>query len=328
MMRLKPNTLTNHMLRPNGLEGGAFDQLSAPARFLKKHGHAFKAAFKTKVISPRKPATLAVWIQVAALLSVAMCSVSIRELLLYSASVSPAIANLISQTLLSPTLTDGVSANAVLIYLIVMQAIIAMQLSRWCEQAQWWRYIHAAFPLAIGLMSQLHVPNGVYLAGFVVTLSLYWTAFRTQVPFYPSRPAVWQDVAKWIPESKPIRMIDIGSGLGDLVMHIAKHRPKSQLLGIEIAPMPWAISAIRAKWRRSSAQFKLGDYRELDFSQYDVIFAYLSPAAMLALWEKANREMQTGSLLMSYEFEIPGTTPSYTIRNTPSSPVLYVWAIQ
>lgn len=322
-MSLKPTTLTHHMLRPKGLGGDAFELLNAPNRWLKMQWRAIKAAFKSKLISPRKPATLAVWIQLAALLGVAMCSMALRELLLYSASVSPAIANIISQAL-----ANGLSVNAVLIYVVMMQAIIAMQLSRWCEQAQWWRYIHAAFPLAIGLMSQLHVPNGVYLAGFIVTLSLYWTAFRTQVPFYPSRPAVWQDVAKWIPEDKPIRMIDIGSGLGDLVMHIAKHRPKSQLLGIEIAPMPWAISALRAKWRRSSAQFKLGDYRELDFSQYDVIFAYLSPAAMLALWEKANREMQAGSLLMSYEFEIPGTTPSYTIRNTPSSPVLYVWAIQ
>jgi len=169
----------------------------------------------------------------------------------------------------------------------------------------------------------LHILNEVYLTGFLISLGLFWTTFRSQVPFFPSRPIVWQKVAELIPQDKPIRMIDIGSGLGDLAMHIAKMKTASRIEGIEVAPLPWLVSVVRSYLKGNAAVFKLGDYRELDFAQYDVVFAYLSPAAMPALWEKAHREMSSGSLLISYEFEVPGVSPTFCINTTKQS--IYVW---
>jgi len=211
--------------------------------------------------------------------------------------------------------------------LVLMQAFTAMAFSYLFGMAKWWRWIHLCFPIAVWGMSHWHIQNEIYLTGFVVSLSLFWTTFRTQVPFFPSRPIVWQQVAKLIPQDRPVRVIDIGSGLGDLPMHIAKSRSDSHVEGIEIAPLPWIVSYVRAKVRGSSAMFKLGDYQALNFANYDVIFAYLSPAAMLNLWEKAHKEMLPGSMLVSLEFEIPGVTPSLCIAGNGSSPILYVWRI-
>src|SRR5690606_24694820 len=115
--------------------------------------------------------------------------------------------------------------------------------------------------------------------GFLISLSIFWTTFRSQVPFFPSRPIVWQKVAELIPSHKTVRMIDIGSGLGDLSMHVAKAKNNSHIEGIEIAPLPWLVSVVRAWIRRSSARFRLGNYHELHFAAYDIVFAYLSPAA-------------------------------------------------
>ena len=213
--------------------------------------------------------------------------------------------------------------------LTLMQALFAALFSKFLGMAIWWRWIHLCFPLAIWTMSTWHVPNEMYLAGFLISLSLFWTTFRTQVPFYPSRPIVWQHVAKLMPinQSKTVRMIDIGSGLGDMSMYIAKQRPDARVEGMEIAPLPWLISYLRARILRSAATFKLGDYQRLDFANYDVIFAYLSPAAMLALWQKSQVEMQQGSLLISYEFEIPNATPTFSISTGDRRPMLYVWQI-
>jgi hypothetical protein len=102
---------------------------------------------------------------------------------------------------------------------------------------------------------------------------------------------------------------------------------KGIIEGIEIAPLPWLVSVVRALLRRSSAVFKLGDYRELDFANYDVIFAYLSPAAMQALWQKSHVEMRPGSLLISYEFEIQGVPPTQILTNGEQEAKLYVWKI-
>ncbi|MDP1766789.1 MAG: class I SAM-dependent methyltransferase [Methylotenera sp.] len=211
--------------------------------------------------------------------------------------------------------------------LVLMQALLAAIFSYIAGMDSWWRWIHLCFPVAAWGMSQWHVPSELYLAGFIITLSLFWTTFRTQVPFFPSRPIVWQQVAKIIPQTKPVRLIDIGSGLGDMSMYIAKIRPDSYIEGIEIAPLPWVVSFIRAKFHRSTAVFKLGDYTALDFVNYDVIFAYLSPAAMLTLWEKASQEMLPGSLLISLEFEIPNIVPTMRIEGSKSSPAIYVWKI-
>jgi hypothetical protein len=68
-----------------------------------------------------------------------------------------------------------------------------------------------------------------------------------------------------------------------------------------------------------------GDYESLDFAHYDAVFAYLSPAAMTALWHKARREMRPGSMLMSYEFAIQGAPPTISRYLQDTGRTLYIW---
>lgn len=253
-----------------------------------------------------KPATLAVLVQCVAMLVVFTFSYAIH---------------LVAAVYFEVELTFSI------LTLVLMQALLAAIFSYLAGMASWWRWIHLCFPIAVWGMSNWHVPNEIYLAGFAISLSLFWTTFRSQVPFFPSRPAVWRQVAKVMPKNRPVRLIDIGSGLGDMSMYIAKVRPDCHIEGIEIAPLPWLVSYVRGQIRHSAAIFKLGDYLSLDFADYDIIFAYLSPAAMLALWEKARQEMRPSSLLISLEFEIPGVVPNMRIAGDEHSPMIYVWRL-
>jgi hypothetical protein len=208
---------------------------------------------------------------------------------------------------------------------VLLQSLVTAMLACWLGAPVWWRYIHFGFPLAMYGMWMLHLPTPVYLIGFLFSLSLYWTTFRTQVPFYPSRPVVWRHVSEIIPQNKPIRMVDIGSGLGDITMYLAKQRIESDFIGVEIAPLPWIVSLLRAKLWRSTAKFLLGDYNTLNFAEFDVVFAYLSPAAMPGLWQKAKNEMRAGSMLISYEFNIDQVPATIDISMREDLPLLYVW---
>lgn len=249
------------------------------------------------------PATLAVLIQCAALLTVTLTIYVVMSLnAFFSLSLPISIFGL-----------------------VLMQAVIAAAFSYLTNMASWWRWIHLCFPIAAWVMFQWDIPNAVYLVGFLTSLSLFWTTFRTQVPFFPSRPMVWHKVASIIPQDQSLRLIDIGSGLGDMSMYMAKIRPESHIEGIEIAPLPWLISYFRGKFRRSTAKFILGNYQALDFSKYDVIFAYLSPAAMSLLWNKASKEMRSGTVLISLEFDIPDVPESLCIPSNESTPEIYVW---
>jgi hypothetical protein len=212
--------------------------------------------------------------------------------------------------------------------LVLLQSMIATTLATCAGMAIWWRWIHFFFPIALWMMSIAQVPNSVYLVGFVLTLAVYWTTFKTRVPFYPSRPSVWHALFVLMQQHsprKPLRMIDIGSGLGDLSMYIAQRRPNDTVEGIEIAPLPWLISKVRAGMQGSSAVFTMGNYEALNFAEYDIVFAYLSPAAMPNLWQKAKQDMVKGSLLVSLEFDIPDALPNQIIHTGQSTPKLYVW---
>lgn len=207
----------------------------------------------------------------------------------------------------------------------LLQGVLAALMTWRAGLARWWCAISLLFAPALLGASLLALPPLFFLLVFVFLLSLYWSTFRTQVPFYPSGPAVWQAVAELIAERPGVRCVDIGSGLGGLVLELARRRPDGLFCGIELAPLPWLLSRLRALAGGSRARFLRGDYDALDFGHYDVVFAYLSPAAMAALWIKAEREMLPGGMLLSYEFKIAAREPDKTIAATEGGPLLYLW---
>jgi SAM-dependent methyltransferase len=207
----------------------------------------------------------------------------------------------------------------------LLQGLLAAMLAFMCGMAWWWSVILAVFPVAMLLVGYLQLPPVFFLIVFLILLVVFWTTFRSQVPFYPSTQRVWDEVYKLLPAEKAFRFIDIGSGFGGAVLNLSGRCPNGQFTGIEIAPLPWLVSAIRAKISRSSGGFIRGDYTRLDFARYDVVFAYLSPAAMPALWDKASAEMAKGSLLLSYEFVLDEKKPDFMIKTRENGETLYGW---
>jgi hypothetical protein len=208
------------------------------------------------------------------------------------------------------------------------QGALAGLITHKLGMASWWRLIQFLFPLAVLTTLALHLPSWVFLLAFLLLLGLYWSTFRTQVPYYPSQAAVWDAVRQLLPPEQPgraLNLIDIGSGLGGAVLYWSRLRPDARCSGIELAPFPWLTSWLRARLSGSAARFILGDYEKLDFSQYDLVFAYLSPAPMAALWRKAQAELKPGAVLVSLEFDIPGHAPARTLQPAEDSPALYVW---
>jgi SAM-dependent methyltransferase len=207
----------------------------------------------------------------------------------------------------------------------LLQGAFASLLTWWRKLAVWWLAIQLLFPLALLQAQTLAISPLLFLAAFLFLLALYWSTFRTQVPYYPSGRRVWDEVARLLPQGRPVRAIDIGSGLGGLVLELARRRPESRFDGIELAPLPWLVSSLRARLAGASARFFRGDYEHLNFADYDLVFAYLSPAAMSALWRKAANEMRPGAILLSYEFLITEREPDISIVPTGRGPSLYVW---
>ena len=92
----------------------------------------------------------------------------------------------------------------------------------------------------------------------------------------------------------------------------------------ELAPLPYLVS----RWRsgRAGCCVRHLDLMAVDLSSYDVVYAFLSPAPMSALWAKAKREMRPGTLFVSLAFGVPGETAQEVIAvSRHSRHTLHVW---
>lgn len=224
----------------------------------------------------------------------------------------------------------GIQLDSIWFWLLPHLCVVSV-LAKVARMPVWWRWIHVIFPLAVVFMQQVALPASVYFAGFIITLTLYWSVHNTRVPFYPSFPATWRALQRILEQhagDQSLKVLDIGSGIGDIAMFLAKQRIHDDVSGIEIAPLPWAVSAVRALFSGTSVKFTLGDYRDIDFAELDVVFAYLSPAVMQDVWQKVQQEMRPGCLFVTSEFPVPDMPAEHIVFPSAHSPALYVYLKQ
>lgn len=184
---------------------------------------------------------------------------------------------------------------------LLMAPTLAVLLAWFWHDGRWWLLIHALFLPMIILAMQFAIAPVWYLCGFFLLWLVFSPALTTRVPLFLSgNKALRQLESCLAPEA---HLLDLGAGTGTVLRWLSRRRPDLRLTGIEQAQLPWLIGRLtlsgQVNWQR-------GDYMGLDLAHYDVVYAFLSPAAMPALWEKARAEMRPDSLLISNTFAVPG----------------------
>jgi hypothetical protein len=217
--------------------------------------------------------------------------------------------------------------------------LLAAVLSHFAGLARWWLAIQFLFVPALVSMLALNIPPGFFLAAFLILLAVYWSTFRTQVPLYLSSDKVWHALEHLLPSTvgrgaggeganheqgtnNPERsltslftFIDLGSGLGGVLTHLASVRPDGHYSGVESAPLPFLWSWLRVKLGGyHNCELRWGSLWDCDLSGYDVVFAYLSPVPMERLWHKARAEMRPGTLFISSTFAVPEQAPHQVVE--------------
>ena len=195
--------------------------------------------------------------------------------------------------------------------LALLQGGLAAIISRKLQAPPWWVPIHLVFvPLAV-LVQGAEIAPGWFLAGFVLLLLIFWRTDQSRVPLYLTNHQTAIVVSALLP-SGPCRVLDIGCGDGGLLRQLALARPDGQFLGIEHAPLPWLLAKLRTL-NRDNADVRLGDFWSESLADYDVVYAFLSPAPMPRLWARAQTGMKPQALLVSNSFDVPGVAPERTI---------------
>lgn len=218
----------------------------------------------------------------------------------------------------------ALSVGALGIALIV--GVLAAGMGRLAGLAPWWLVIQLVFAPAIVLASGLAIPRWLLATVMVVLILVYWSTFRTQVPLYLSSTKVRQTLIPLLPPG-PFTFLDVGSGVGGVLVDLAAARPDGEYHGVESAPFPWLVSRLRTLMPgRRNCHAHWGSFWKSDLSRYDVVFAYLSPVPMAALWAKVRDEMRPGSVFISNTFAVDAVTPDREIQvDDLHRSTLYIW---
>lgn len=188
---------------------------------------------------------------------------------------------------------------------------------------RWWIPINLLAPFAVLAALILNAPDWVYAVAFIGTLLVFWNAGSDRVPLYLSNARTWQALIDLVPKDQPYRFIDLGCGLGGTLTAVKNARPLCLCFGVETAPIPFFLSKLRVG-RAATVEFK--SLWDVDLSDFDLVYSFLSPEPMTELFAKAKTQMKPGSLFVSNSFAVPGNPPDRTIEvNDRRQTTLLIW---
>lgn len=187
-----------------------------------------------------------------------------------------------------------------------VQGSIAALMGQRLGLSRWWLPINLGFVPGLVLLQDHVLPPWLLLAGFIVLLLLNWNSLIERVPLYLTGKAVEQRLIRRLAQLPDgFRFIDMGSGLGGTLLRLARAYPAGRFVGVETAPLTFALCWLRCMFQRN-CQVRYRSLWRVSLAEYDVVYCFLSPAPMPALWQKARAEMRSGTLLISNSFEVPG----------------------
>jgi SAM-dependent methyltransferase len=224
-----------------------------------------------------------------------------------------------------PRILRALLAQAAAFVLLVLAARAGLRLPGWGWAAlqgglaallaaalglpRWWAPLQAALPFALLLRLTWAYPPWVDFALLAGLALVYGGGLWTRVPLYNASRDAWTKLEQLLPAQPGFIFLDLGCGLGGPVSHLAARRPDGTFLGVEASPLTWLLAWLRCL-RRSNAKVLLGSLWSRDLGGCDLVYAFLSPEPMPALWAKAKKEMKPGSLFVSHTFDVPGYAPN------------------
>ena len=242
-----------------------------------------------------------------------------------------------------PPLLRAMAAQALAFALLALLAQVGLRLPGWgwasalglaaaalglaLRLEAWWIPWNLLLPFAVGWALRHPLPGWVHGALFAVLVLIFGGGVLTRVPLYNASRDAWRKLEELLPEGAGFAFVDLGCGLGGPLAHLAARRPEGRFVGVEASLFAFLAAWLRCLPRRNVA-IRLGSLWNVDLSDFDVAYAFLSPEPMPRLWTKVRAEMRPGSRFISHSFEVPGPPPDRSLPVAGRSGArLMVWEI-
>lgn len=194
------------------------------------------------------------------------------------------------------------------------QGLLAASLARWLGLSRSWWWLNLAFAPALLLASGAPLPSWVFLGAFALLALLNWNSIGERVPLYLSGARSRRQLAALLARQAPgFRFVDLGCGPAGTLLALARQFPQGQFVGVETAPLSFALAWLRCL-RQGNCRIRYENLWRTDLGAFDVVYCFLSPAPMAALWDKASAQMTAGAWLVSNSFAVPDVAADEVIE--------------
>jgi ubiquinone/menaquinone biosynthesis C-methylase UbiE len=152
---------------------------------------------------------------------------------------------------------------------------------------------------------------GMLLAAVLVSSAL---GRKPDVGFVPTPPSAVERMVEMAVIRPGDLVYDLGCGDGRIVIAAAKQQ-KIKAVGVDIDPERVAESRenVRVAGLESSVEIRQADVFDLDLSEADVVFLYLTPRLNARLMPQL-RKLKPGARIISYEFDMGAAKPVEVVR--------------
>ncbi|MBT4219114.1 MAG: class I SAM-dependent methyltransferase [Rhodospirillaceae bacterium] len=210
---------------------------------------------------------------------------------------------------------------------LVLQGALASLLGVATPMSRWWMPFQVLLPAGVVLALSLEAPYWLWPTLFVVSLLVFWNSAGGRVPLYLSNNTTWAALKDLMADKPNVRFIDLGCGLGGTTQYLARHLPDGEFTGVETAPLPFVVARLRNLLSGlGNVRISYASLWDQDLSEFDLVYAFLSPAPMLDLYAKAQAEMKPGSRFISNSFDVPGHPADQIIKLDDARHThLHVW---
>ena len=132
----------------------------------------------------------------------------------------------------------------------------------------------------------------------------------------PTCAKVQKELLSALPEHLEGTILELGSGWGTLAFALGRRYPNCQVIGFEISTIPYLISLLLQRiTKQKNVTFKKKNFLKEPLSQATMLVCYLFPVAMQNLKDKLEKDgNNTGQLIVSHTFYIPGWKPEKTLE--------------
>ncbi|MQX35005.1 class I SAM-dependent methyltransferase [Roseospira navarrensis] len=146
-------------------------------------------------------------------------------------------------------------------------------------------------------------------AALAVALVVLYTV-RLGAPPWPSAPRARRALLAALPDRVEGEILELGSAWGGLALDLAARYPDRRVVAVELSPIPWAVSRLRAlAGRAGNLEARRADLHRVDLSRAGLIVCYLHRDAMARLAARLRAEAPHGCVVVSNTFGLGDWTP-------------------